>query len=147
MKKRYRSESATADASSWPLYSCLDLLLRETRPVSTLPLPPPATVAAVAATPSHQSPHPSNNQPLMLLEPSLAVSQAPHHQAPPPGAFLFLWTTSLRGHPNAGLWRFLATWDLSLTSSSPGAQGLQRLLSMHLSGSFIGRRLAKRSVF
>ncbi|KAF2300829.1 hypothetical protein GH714_017641 [Hevea brasiliensis] len=28
MKKRYRSESATADASSWPLYPRLDLLLR-----------------------------------------------------------------------------------------------------------------------
>ncbi|KAI3681008.1 hypothetical protein L6452_35789 [Arctium lappa] len=28
MKKRYRSESATADVSSWPLYSRLDLLLR-----------------------------------------------------------------------------------------------------------------------
>ena len=59
-------------------------------------------------------------------------------------AFLFSWTTSLRSHPNAGLWRFLATWDLSLTSSSPGTQGLQLLLSMNLSGSFIGRRLAKR---
>ena len=30
MKKRYRSESATADASSWPLFSRLDNLLRGT---------------------------------------------------------------------------------------------------------------------
>ncbi|RDX62810.1 Trihelix transcription factor ASIL2, partial [Mucuna pruriens] len=80
MKKRYRSESATtADASSWPLYSRLDLLLRGTGPISSLPPP--------LATPSSQSPHAliTNNQALVLLEPpSLAVSQAPHHPPPPP---------------------------------------------------------------
>ncbi|XP_061367768.1 trihelix transcription factor ENAP2 [Gastrolobium bilobum] len=77
MKKRYRSESATADASSWPLYSRLDLLLRGTGPISTLP---PSTPIAPATThaPS-QSPH------RLLLEPSLAVSQSPH-QPPPPVA-------------------------------------------------------------
>lgn len=80
MKKRYRSESAIADASSWPLYSRLDLLLRGTGPVSTVLAPPPLT-----ATAPSQSPHRSNNQALMLLEPSLAVSQAPN-QTPPPAA-------------------------------------------------------------
>ncbi|CAJ1958937.1 unnamed protein product [Sphenostylis stenocarpa] len=77
MKKRYRSESATtADASSWPLYYRLDLLLRGTGPISSLP--PPTTTA-----PSFQPPH--ANQALVLLEPpSLAVSQAPPSVAPPP---------------------------------------------------------------
>lgn len=88
MKKRYRSESATADASSsWPLYSRLDLLLRGTGPISsTLPPPQtPATATVAVAAPSSQSPHPSNNQALMLLEPpSLAASQAPHQQSPTP---------------------------------------------------------------
>ncbi|TKY49720.1 Trihelix transcription factor ASIL2 [Spatholobus suberectus] len=76
MKKRYRSESATtADASSWPLYSRLDVLLRGTGPISSLP-PPIA---------QSQSPHGINNQALVLLEPpSLAVSQAPHQPPPPP---------------------------------------------------------------
>ncbi|KAG4960044.1 hypothetical protein AAZX31_13G178000 [Glycine max] len=47
MKKRYRSESATADhaSSSWPLYSRLDLLLRGTGPVFSSP-PGPLMVAA-----------------------------------------------------------------------------------------------------
>ncbi|KAK6163076.1 hypothetical protein DH2020_002917 [Rehmannia glutinosa] len=59
MKKRYRSESAAADGSSWPLYSRLDLLLRGImaalpplllRPTLRLwwsrmpPPPPPASV-------------------------------------------------------------------------------------------------------
>nr|AFK40011.1 unknown [Lotus japonicus] len=83
MKKRYRSESATATdaASSWPLYSRLDVLLRGTGPVS--PLPQPQTAATAAPS---QSPHPSNNHALMLLEPSLAVSQAPYEPPPPPVA-------------------------------------------------------------
>nr|KYP45995.1 hypothetical protein KK1_032441 [Cajanus cajan] len=84
MKKRYRSESAsTADASSWPLYSRLDLLLRGTGPLSSLP--PPPLIATATIAPSQQSPHATNNQALVLLEPpSLAVSQAPPLVAPPP---------------------------------------------------------------
>ncbi|KAK7271486.1 hypothetical protein RJT34_27434 [Clitoria ternatea] len=84
MKKRYRSESATtADASSWPLYSRLDVLLRGTGPLSTSSLPPPpSTIIAIAPTPSHQlSPLPSNNQALMIFEPS---QQALPLVAPPP---------------------------------------------------------------
>ncbi|XP_061999893.1 trihelix transcription factor ENAP2 [Rosa rugosa] len=89
MKKRYRSESATADGSSWPLYPRLDLLLRGSGP------PPPtaagaATVVAAVATspaPPQQPPlsaplaHHSNHA-LMLLEPSVPVSSPP--QPPPP---------------------------------------------------------------
>ncbi|XP_042066036.1 trihelix transcription factor ASIL1-like [Salvia splendens] len=43
MKKRYRSESAAAaDASSWPLYSRLDLLLRGNNGAAADPAPPAA---------------------------------------------------------------------------------------------------------
>ncbi|KAL3528768.1 hypothetical protein ACH5RR_008090 [Cinchona calisaya] len=50
MKKRYRSESATAEASSWPLFPRLDLLLRgNPPPLPAIPPPlPPATVASKA---------------------------------------------------------------------------------------------------
>lgn len=62
MKKRYRSESATPDASSWPLFQRLDLLLRGS---GAPPMPPPVTT------------------PLMLLEtlppqPPPPPSQPPH---------------------------------------------------------------------
>ena len=80
MKKRYRSESATADnASSWPLYSRLDLLLRGTGP----PLSTQPVAAAPRYAPPSQPPYPGSNQPLILLEPSPAVSQQPPHQPPP----------------------------------------------------------------
>ncbi|PSS24310.1 Trihelix transcription factor [Actinidia chinensis var. chinensis] len=49
MKKRYRSESAAAEASSWPLFPRLDLLLRGSAPPQ-----PPVT-----------------NSPLVLIEPFL----------------------------------------------------------------------------
>ncbi|KAK9912730.1 hypothetical protein M0R45_036577 [Rubus argutus] len=61
MKKRYRSESATADGSSWPLYPRLDLLLRGSGP----PPPPPTTAAVIAA-------------------PSVPVSPPPQPAPPPP---------------------------------------------------------------
>ncbi|CAI9764751.1 unnamed protein product [Fraxinus pennsylvanica] len=57
MKKRYRSESATADASSWPLYPRLDLLLRGNAP----PPPPP---------PFSSSPQTCHGPTLMFLESS-----------------------------------------------------------------------------
>uniref|UniRef100_A0A5B6ZGI8 Putative trihelix transcription factor ASIL1-like n=1 Tax=Davidia involucrata TaxID=16924 RepID=A0A5B6ZGI8_DAVIN len=69
MKKRYRSESATADASSWPLFPRLDLLLRGSGPPPPPPQPPPT---------------PPANAPLMLLEPSLPRQQPPQPPAPPP---------------------------------------------------------------
>lgn len=106
MKKRYRSESATtADASSWPLYSRLDVLLRGTGLISSS-LPPPIAATAIAA-PS-QSPHATinNNQALVLLEPpSLAVLQAPPSVAPPPIAI------AQNSHGPNGVERLLAKVD------------------------------------
>ncbi|PRQ55541.1 putative transcription factor Trihelix family [Rosa chinensis] len=90
MKKRYRSESATADGSSWPLYPRLDLLLRGSGPPPPTAAAAAATVVAAVATspaPPQQPPlsaplaHHSNHA-LMLLEPSVPVSSPP--QPPPP---------------------------------------------------------------
>ena len=76
MKKRYRSESATADASSWPLYPRLDLLLRGN-----------SATAAVISSPQHQQPSipASSNPPLILLmDPTLGVPQPPPPSMTPP---------------------------------------------------------------
>ncbi|KAI9400767.1 hypothetical protein POPTR_001G028400v4 [Populus trichocarpa] len=76
MKKRYRSESATADASSWPLYPRLDLLLRGN-----------SATAAVISSPQHQQPAipASSNPPLILLvDPTLGVPQPPPPSMTPP---------------------------------------------------------------
>ncbi|KAE8669880.1 hypothetical protein F3Y22_tig00112215pilonHSYRG00197 [Hibiscus syriacus] len=82
MKKRYRSESATADGSSWPLYPRLDLLLRgSTAPPPPPPLPPQLQPSAVpqAATPI------STNPPRMSLpEPAMMVVLQQQHQPPAP---------------------------------------------------------------
>ncbi|GLT45993.1 hypothetical protein SLA2020_197850 [Shorea laevis] len=76
MKKRYRSESATADGSSWPLYPRLDLLLRGSAPPAAAPSPlqaqPPQAVPILPCT--------NNQPPLILLE------QSPTVQPPPPPA-------------------------------------------------------------
>ncbi|KAG5249922.1 Trihelix family protein [Salix suchowensis] len=83
MKKRYRSESSTADVSSWPLYPRLDLLLRGNSAAAAV-TPPPQVL------PQHQQPAipTSANPPLMLLmdRSPLAVTQppAPPHPPPPP---------------------------------------------------------------
>ncbi|XP_027342812.1 trihelix transcription factor ASIL1-like [Abrus precatorius] len=107
MKKRYRSESATtADASSWPLYSRLDVLLRGTGPISTT-LPPPPPPPTTTTAPS-QSPHPTNNQSLILLEPS----QAPNIPvAPPPLAI------AQNSHGSNGVERFAKEDGLETKSS------------------------------
>ncbi|KAF9592225.1 hypothetical protein IFM89_012801 [Coptis chinensis] len=69
MKKRYRSESAATDASSWPLFQRLDLLLR----CRTHPTPSPTT--------------PNSNPPLLVLDqqptPALLPSPPPQQPAPP----------------------------------------------------------------
>ncbi|KAE8714738.1 hypothetical protein F3Y22_tig00110194pilonHSYRG00139 [Hibiscus syriacus] len=82
MKKRYRSESATADRSSWPLYPRLDLLLRGT----TAPPPPPQQLQP-SAVPQATTPI-SSNPPLMSLpEPAMMVVLQQHQPpapAPPP---------------------------------------------------------------
>lgn len=73
MKKRYRSESATADGSSWPLYSRLDHLLRGNASTSVQPQP---QLQPQAVLPLNCS------APLLLLEPpSPAVTHPP--QQPP----------------------------------------------------------------
>ncbi|KAL6288818.1 hypothetical protein ACE6H2_006328 [Prunus campanulata] len=92
MKKRYRSESATADGSSWPLYPRLDLLLRGSGPSPTA-ASAAATVAAAAIPPPPPPPPPlplqlpppppQNNHPLMLLEPSASLPPQPPPTAPP----------------------------------------------------------------
>ncbi|PPE01655.1 hypothetical protein GOBAR_DD01311 [Gossypium barbadense] len=71
MKKRYRSESATADGSSWPLYPRLDLLLRG----STAPPPPPLLPPQLQPSAVPQAATPiSTNPPFMTLpEPSMMV--------------------------------------------------------------------------
>ncbi|KAK1570498.1 hypothetical protein Q3G72_002838 [Acer saccharum] len=83
MKKRYRSESANADGSSWLLYPRLDLLLRGTNSVA----------AAAAAVPPlqqhHHQQHPLvatavNPGALMLMEPPSAVVVEPPAAPPPP---------------------------------------------------------------
>lgn len=67
MKKRYRSESASSDPSSWPLFNRLHLLLRCRAPPAAPPLPPPSP------PPPQPQPQP---QPLLLLD----------HHPPPPSA-------------------------------------------------------------
>lgn len=81
MKKRYRSESATADGSSWPLYPRLDLLLRG----STAPPPPPLLSPQLQPSAVPQAPTPiSTNPPLMTLpEPSMMVVLQKQHPPPP----------------------------------------------------------------
>ncbi|CAK7336508.1 unnamed protein product [Dovyalis caffra] len=95
MKKRYRSESATADASSWPLYPRLDLLLRgnSTQPPQILPQ-------------QHQQPSipASANPPLMLLmEPPLAVPQPPQPPMAPPPPPQVIVTTAQNSHGSNGV--------------------------------------------
>ncbi|XP_065867966.1 trihelix transcription factor ASIL2 [Euphorbia lathyris] len=98
MKKRYRSESAAADGSSWPLYPRLDLLLRGSGGVGgggsaggamaspssaaalspavvhqvQQPQPPPPPLPSIAPSPSHP--------PLILLETTHVVPQPPTPQ-------------------------------------------------------------------
>ncbi|XVE52304.1 hypothetical protein DITRI_Ditri02bG0112200 [Diplodiscus trichospermus] len=83
MKKRYRSESATADGSSWPLYPRLDLLLRGSAPP---PPPPPSPQLHQSTVPYAPTPF-STHPPLTLPEPSMVVLlQQQQQQQPPPAA-------------------------------------------------------------
>ncbi|TYG51137.1 hypothetical protein ES288_D10G232800v1 [Gossypium darwinii] len=96
MKKRYRSESATAEGSSWPLYPRLDLLLRGNAaaaaaaaapsPPPSLPLPPPPQQLHLSAVVQPQPPGPLfTNLPLTLPEAStLVVLQQQQQPLPPP---------------------------------------------------------------
>ncbi|KAF5204911.1 Trihelix transcription factor [Thalictrum thalictroides] len=69
MKKRYRSESAATDTSSWPLFPRLDLLLRyRTHPPTTTT----ATTNAIT------------NPPLVILDQQLTPTPTPSLPPPPP---------------------------------------------------------------
>ncbi|GMI80384.1 hypothetical protein like AT3G54390 [Hibiscus trionum] len=77
MKKRYRSESATAEGSSWPLYQRLDLLLRGNAAVPPTPpplLPPSQQQLHTSAVPQLQPSGPIfTNLPLTVPEASTVV--------------------------------------------------------------------------
>lgn len=79
MKKRYRSESATADVSSWPLFPRLDLLLRGSGG------PPVVTAVASGGDPPASSTHVANNLPVMVFEHTPAPTPPPmiHSSSPP----------------------------------------------------------------
>lgn len=79
MKKRYRSESSTADASSWPLYPRLDLLLRGNSATA-------AVTPSPQVLPQHQQPSipTSANPPLMLLMDQSQPPAPPLAPPPPP---------------------------------------------------------------
>lgn len=88
MKKRYRSESATAaDASSWPLYPRLDLLLRgnnaSAASSSLIPPPPSAAPPNTNCVIGAVEPPP---QPPTVLPPPPATLPPPPLPSPPPTA-------------------------------------------------------------
>ncbi|KAL3599610.1 hypothetical protein D5086_007528 [Populus alba] len=121
MKKRYRSESSTADASSWPLYPRLDLLLRGNSATAAVTLSP-------QVPPQHQQPSipTSANPPLMLLmdQSPLAVTQPPAPAPPPPPPPLPHQTivTAQNSHGSNGVDR-----------GAPKEDGMDTKLSDHVS--------------
>lgn len=86
MKKRYRSESAAAEGSSWPLYPRLDLLLRGSNP----PPPPPQAVPIPLST---------NPPPLLLLDPPPTSV----HPPPPPTTAPTTLGTAPNSHGSNGI--------------------------------------------
>lgn len=95
MKKRYRSESAAAaDASSWPLYPRLDLLLRGNGIGTTV-------APAAAAVVSNLSPPP----PVVVQDlPSLqAIPLPPPPPPPPPAAALEVGSGAQNSHGSNGV--------------------------------------------
>ncbi|KAJ8438755.1 hypothetical protein Cgig2_009873 [Carnegiea gigantea] len=83
MKKRYRSESATSDTSSWPLFSRLDHLLRGTGG-SGGPPPPQPPIMVVQPPPALKATHMVGNTGLVLLESSGTAPPLPPPAAQPP---------------------------------------------------------------
>ncbi|KAK6928916.1 Myb/SANT-like DNA-binding domain 4 [Dillenia turbinata] len=79
MKKRYRSESATADASSWPLYPRLDLLLRGSAPAPSSTNNPPLVLLEQQSSPPSQPPLPPPPAPPPAL---MSPQRMPAHQSP-----------------------------------------------------------------
>ncbi|KAJ4979130.1 hypothetical protein NE237_009910 [Protea cynaroides] len=80
MKKRYRSESATADPSSWPLFHRLDLLLR-----GRVQTPPPPPLVQLDQQPPPAPPPPPPPPPPPL---SFGIQQDSNesHQVQPAGS-------------------------------------------------------------
>lgn len=83
MKKRYRSESATSDTSSWPLFSRLDHLLRGTGG-SGGPPPPQPPIMVVQPPPALKATTMVGNPGLVLLESSVIAPPLPPPAAPLP---------------------------------------------------------------
>ncbi|KAL5705867.1 hypothetical protein ACHQM5_024102 [Ranunculus cassubicifolius] len=80
MKKRYRSESATSDASSWPLFQRLDLLLRYRTTTTNPPLlPSPTPTPTLTATTN-----PTANTTLVILDQHSTPPQPPSPLQPLP---------------------------------------------------------------
>lgn len=80
MKKRYRSESATAadSSSSWPLYSRLDLLLRgNAQTPSPVPALPPANPHIIVVEPAGAAAT-SQQQPLVVHPLVTPLTALPH---------------------------------------------------------------------
>ncbi|KAK6933986.1 Myb/SANT-like DNA-binding domain 4 [Dillenia turbinata] len=78
MKKRYRSESATADASSWPLYPRLDLLLRGSAPAPSTTNPLLVLLEQPSPPPSQPPPPLPPVQPPVLMPPQkMPAPQSP----------------------------------------------------------------------
>ncbi|KAL8192265.1 hypothetical protein R6Q57_027932 [Mikania cordata] len=71
MKKRYRSESATADVSSWPLFPRLDLLLRGSGG------PPARTGGVSSGDPATSAVPVSSNLPMIVFDQAVAVAVPP----------------------------------------------------------------------
>ncbi|XP_059652014.1 trihelix transcription factor ASIL1 [Cornus florida] len=111
MKKRYRSESATADSSSWPLFPRLDLLLRGSGPPPPQPLPQPPPPPPVAVI----------NPPLVLLEPAQPPQPPPPPPAPPPPPTPLHLGITQNSHGSNGVER------------GPKEDGVDTKLSDHLS--------------
>ncbi|KAF5733641.1 trihelix transcription factor ASIL1 [Tripterygium wilfordii] len=103
MKKRYRSESATADGSSWPLYPRLDLLLRGSGPPQPPPPPPALPPPLLQVVPVSNNIHPP--PPLMLLEPSPILQESPATVPPPPPPISSLPNTAQNSHGSNGVER------------------------------------------
>ncbi|XP_019185327.1 PREDICTED: FH2 domain-containing protein 1 [Ipomoea nil] len=117
MKKRYRSESATAaDASSWPLYSRLDLLLRGNAPshqpqpqpqppLLPPPPPPPPPPQQHLPPPPPPPPQPASrvaNAPFMMAPEPPLLTPPPPPPAPPPSLVVPLANAGHHSHGSDG---------------------------------------------
>ncbi|KAL2898183.1 Trihelix transcription factor ASIL2 [Bienertia sinuspersici] len=94
MKKRYRSESATADTSSWPLFSRLDNLLRgqaiavtsnpglvlESSPVTQQPVPPQQVPPPPPVEIAQNSQESNGDEPMVKEDEGVATAKISDHE-------------------------------------------------------------------